>query len=311
MSENKNELQNLRQRLFASKSGRQSVKYKRLFISGNGKEFNIRLLDPSAVDPEGNLFSTVYLHGGFYHPNYDHDYASTFHCGGKNCPLCEAVKELSKEEEAKNLPSNQREAWKKRCRRYTLYWGVNLDNGELSLIHVPASAPRDKESVQDMLFNSIAKATDQGLNPFSSTDGHNIHMSSKRVNNTDKWSIKVDPKKTNVDEKFVDLMTKVKVLSTVYKTYEHEHLQAIAEGRPIVYNQDQTKEEVSQDVGKVNTESDANFEQEIGESDMTQQIVEDPSSNDQVFFDDDDFEEVPADSELDEKLENLFQDDED
>lgn len=309
MSESK-EIQNLKQRLFASKSGRATVKYKRLYLSGNGKEFNIRLLDPSAIDPEGNLFATVYLHGGFYHPNYQHDYPSTFHCGGKNCPLCEDAKQEAQKEEAQKLPTDQRQAWRKRCKRYTVYWGINLDNNELSLIHVPASAPRDKESVQDILFNTIAKAVEQDMNPFAAVDGHNISISSKKVNNQDKWNIKVDPKKTSIESKFVAMMEKVKILSQVYKTYSQEHLLCVAEGRPIKYDQDETKEEVKSDIGKVVNEDHGDFESDLEESDMAQQIIEDPSNEDSVFFEET-FEEVPSDSDLDDKLESLFSDDDD
>ena len=79
----------LTDRLNKASKGNNFPQYKRVFIQGKGKEYNLRFLSTALVDPDDTPFVIKYIHSGHFHPNYQSEYPSKFAClGGKSagCP---------------------------------------------------------------------------------------------------------------------------------------------------------------------------------------------------------------------------------
>lgn len=281
-------MSNLKQRLYASKSGKNTIPYKRLFLQ-SGKEYNLRFLTTEFIDAAGNLFARVFLHGGYKHPNYQQKYTSNFRCLGKNCPMCADFKEQRELE--KNLPKEQRIAWRKKSIPYAVYWAINLDNNELSLVHVPMMSAKDKKSIQDIIFEHFLEAAEQDKDPFSLKSGNDVFISIKMVDNVPKVHVTIKEETTAVSEKVQKMASQLVPFEKVYKQYSKEQLQNIVDGVQIVFNndkknQEKNKEEVKTEMNEVNNEDESNF------------IIDEGMMNE--------FDDSSSESELSEELDTLF-----
>lgn len=255
-----------RSRLLKAKSGVNAPSYKRVFLGSGGREFRLRFLDPKLIDGEGAPFSYVYLHGGFKHPNYpDQTYPSNFRCGGKGCALCEVAREMGKEEKDNNVPRDQKKAWRMQARKYAIYWAINRENNEISLVHVPDSSfNKDEETLNQVLSNKLLELDEMGLTPFDLKDGMDIVITSQAVDKKVKFSINEDSQSIGpVEEMIAKKFRNMKPLSQVYKQYSKEDLASIARGEKIVYGEAKQEQHAQEEKRKVETEersiSEENF----------------------------------------------------
>lgn len=253
-------------RLNEAKSSRKSAKYKRKYLSGGGKEFKLRFLSTEEIDVDAAPFKNVWLHGGFFHPNYSNKFPSTFHCVFKDCPLCRIAKEDSEIETATNVPRKEKSAWKKMRRKYSVYWALDLVTNDLLLVHVPDfSYRKDELTLQELLFEKLKSFGEIGNDPFSFDKGHVVSITSKMVNNKNKWIITIDQKFHQVDDEVRARLKELKPLSEVYAQLSKEELEYIAKGKPykellqqkaieVKEELDKDEVEVSEDVETYNEE---------------------------------------------------------
>lgn len=241
-------MSDFRNRLLKAKSNVQAPTYKRLFVSPTqGREYCLRFLDPKVIDGEGLPFAYVYLHGNYMHPNFDQKFPSNFRCGGKGCPLCTDARAISKKEKDDNVPKNERQAFKKQARKYAIYWAINEENGELTLVHIPDfSYSESEETINQMLANKLLELDEMGLAPFDLKLGMDIVISTTAVDKKIKFSIHQDNQSTKeVPQLVVKKLEQMKPLNLVYKKYTTEELDKVVKGEKIAYGQAK-EEQISQ-----------------------------------------------------------------
>lgn len=287
--------QKLKNQLNKSKSGSNKVSFKRLFLT-SGKEYVLRPVSTELQDPDSPLFKVINLHGGFKHPNYDNEYASNFVCGAKGCPLCLNARELAKSEKA--LPKEQRTAWKKLRKSYAMYFMINQENKELTLVFVPndvfqKAEPQEdgstkwvptSESLQDILFKKLESAADQNINPFDLKEGCNIHISSTVIDKVTKWSVSVSNEKNPItDNGIIKKLEHVDLLTAIYKRLPNADLQHIADGTRIPSSKENDANKTAQKDQAVNHNVHSASEQEYEETsfkddqDLESQLLGDDS----------------------------------
>lgn len=237
-------------RLMKAKNGAKTPPYKRMFITTNqAKDYRLRFLDPQVISDDELPFKYVYLHGGYKHPNYEQQYTGNFRCGAKGCPLCADARALSKKEQEDKVPKGQKEAWKKQSRKYAIYWAINKENNELTLVHIPDFAySKDQETLNQIVSNKLIEIAETGINPFDLDEGMDVLISAQAVDEKFKFSVTADNKtKGPVEEKQVNLLKRMKALTDVYKQYKHDELDKIAKGEKIVYGEEKNNKEAQQE----------------------------------------------------------------
>jgi len=289
--------QKLKNQLNKSKTGSSKVSFKRLFLT-SGKEYVLRPVSTELQDPDSPLFKIINLHGGFKHPNYDNEYASNFVCGGKGCPLCIHARELAKAE--KNLSKEQKTSWKKLRKSYAMYFMINQENKELTLVFVPndvfqkAEQQPDgstkwvptSESLQEILYKKLESAADQNINPFDLKEGCNIHISSTVIEKVTKWSVSISTEKNPVtDNGLIKKLENVDLLNAIYKRLPNSDLQHIADGTRIPSNKEK-------EVNK-NQQKDQSLNQNVhsaSEQDYDETVFKDDQDLEAQLLGDDSFE---------------------
>lgn len=300
-------MSDFRNRLLKAKSNVQAPTYKRLFISpSQGREYRLRFLDPKVIDGEGLPFAYVYLHGNYMHPNFDQKFPSNFRCGGKGCALCADARAISKKEKEDNVPKKEKQGFKKQARKYAIYWAINEENKELTLVHVPDfSYSQNEETINQMLANKLLELDEMGLAPFDLTSGMDIVITTTAVDNKIKFSINEDSQSQKaVSPLIVKKLEQMKPLSQVYKKYSPEELEKIAKGEKIAYGQAKT-EETSQKAKsefkkeeKSISEENFNFSEESDSGELDDLLTGDVNMDDFTM-------EEPTSQALSERLKRL------
>lgn len=268
--------QSFKNQLNKSNTGNAKVQFKRLFIQ-SGKEYVLRPVSTVLQDPDSLLFKKIALHGGFKHPNYDNEYPSNFVCIGKGCPLCKHANDLAKSEKANNVAKDQKTAWRKQRKLYAMYFMINQENQELTLVFVPNDVfkkavnhedgttewvPTSK-SLQELLYEKLSSAADQDINPFDLNNGRNIHISSTVVEKVTKWSVSISNEKQVVSDKnMLKKLENVDLLTSIYKKLSVEDLQHIADGTKIPSKKEAAEQRIDKKESKISEQAQSISEQD-------------------------------------------------
>lgn len=276
-------------RLMKAKNGTKTPPYKRMFITTNqAKDYRLRFLDPKVISDDQLPFMYVYLHGGYKHPNYNQEYTGNFRCGGKGCPLCLDSRAMQKKEKDDNVAKKDKQAWKKQSRKYAIYWAINQDNKELTLVHIPDfSYSQDQETLNQIVSNKLIEFAELNLNPFDLKEGMDVIISAQAVD--DKFKFKVDydnNSKGPVEEKQVNLLRRMKALSDVYKVYKPYELDKIAKGERIEYGEERQNKEAQQEKAESATEqhsmSEESYEMDASNSSELDALLNENMSMDHL-----------------------------
>lgn len=312
----------LAQRVRLSESNLTKIPYKRLYLNGNGKDYNLRFLSTEYIDISKRPYSKIWLHGGFFHPNYDAKYASTFRClGFEKCPLCKKVKELK--EIQKNYSSKEdKDAWKKQSRPYSLWWALNKENNELSLVHVPNFTfhiPKEGEEKEPTLHELLVKAllgVADTIDPLDFKNGCDVKIEQRVVNGSTVYDIEFETNRPyEVDKETVQKMKYVKKLQEAYPKNDENYLDHIARGEKIPYGNDAKEQENKVEKQKVSKEVQEEQIEAVSTNDLEDSI--------KALMDGDEFDLNSLDDESDDdfdaskltegqkKLRGIFSSDED
>lgn len=312
--------QNLKNRLAKAQSGVQKPSYKRLYLNGKGKEFKLRLLSTEHNDVEATPFFKVDLHGGYKHPNYEQEYSSNFRCPKKTCPMCSDYFDTLKRE--KGFDKSNRTAWKKEVRRYSMYWAINRENNELTLVYVPDIRKiKNKDgtwqergsTLQSILYNKLMSAADQGMDPFSLKDGNDIIIKSRAIDGKAQYDVYIENEKNSVDEKTIQKLKTLPALRDVMQTYSIEDLKKIVSGEKITSKKQDDDKEVKVKQESIKTDISNFSEEDLSPEDVSNFELSDDDkllSDELPEFSDSDDEPVSKSNSISEKLRNLkFSDD--
>lgn len=291
----------LAQRIRLSESNLTKIPYKRLYLNGNGKDFKLRFLSTEFIDVSKRPYSKVWLHGGFFHPNFESQYPSTFKCiGHKKCPLCHKVNQL-KEEQKHYSNKADRDSWKKQSRPYSLWWAINKENNELSLVHVPNfnfHIPKEGEEKEPTLHELLVKSflsVANDIDPLDFKDGCDVNIEQRVVNGSTVYDIEFETNKPyEVSKDFVQKMKHVKKLQEAYPTRDEKYLDYVARGEKIPYG----NEEETQSVEKEKKE----VVQKVKEESITEISTDELEDSIKALMDGEDFDM----SSLDEEEEDSF-----
>ena len=272
--------QKLKSLLLKAQTGSRTPKYKRVFVSGNGTEYRFRPLSTEKIDPQAIPFKKVSMHGGYKHPNYEGDYTSNFRCIGKDCPMCKDSRALKKTEYDNNIPRKMKTAWKKERNRYSLIWGINRENDELTLFLIPDTdrfkKVKDKDTgkeewkkvnttCHEILFQKLMNAAENNQDPLSYTDGNDIIIKSKKVDGVVKWDISIDSEKNSVSEEVLKKFSEFPKLDDLYQKYSQEELEYIVKGKP--FNKNISKQKAKEEKEEFNQEVNDISNEDISEDD--------------------------------------------
>ena len=261
--------QKLKSLLLKAQSNSKTPRYKRVFVSANGNEYRFRPLSTELMDPNEVPFKKVNLHGGYKHPNYDGKYTSNFACVGKDCPMCKDARALKKVEYENNVPKNMQTGWKKQKNRYSLIWGINREDNELTLFLIPdtdrfvkVKDPKEGEkewkkvntTCHEVLYQKLMNAAESNQNPFNYKGGNDIVINSKKVDNKTNWDIYVDSETNDVDEKILEKFKEFPKLDTLYTPYSKEELEYIVKGKP--YDKNLSKQKKQEEKEEFENESE-------------------------------------------------------
>jgi hypothetical protein len=295
--------QKLKTLLQKAQSGSRTIPYKKMFITANGTEYRFRPLSTLLIDPKEVPFIKVRLHGGYKHPNFEGSFASNYRCLGKDCPMCVDVKAIKNVEYTNNLSRELRTAWKKDKSQYAILWAINLDNNELTLVMIQDTdrfkKMKDEKTgkdewkkinttCQEIVFNKLMTAAENGLDPFDYDAGNDIVIKSKKVDNVVHWDVSVINEKNSVPAEIREKLKNVPKLEDLYKKYTKEELEYIVKGKP--FNKDLTKQKVAEvkesTEEKVSDISNETFEEDSSDSDEAALLGDDSSFEDDDSYSD-------------------------
>lgn len=287
--------------LKANSGSSKRVTYKKMFITSSGTEYRLRPLSTSLIDPNEVPFIKIRLHGGYKHPNFEGDFSSNYRCIGKDCPMCADVKEIKKVEFKNQLPRDMRSAWKKEKNQYAVMWAVNTENDEITLVLVPdtdqfkkvkdesgeESWKKVNTTCQEILFNKLMNAAENGLDPFDYNAGNDIIIKSKKVDYVVHWDISVVSTKNAVTEEIKKKLQALPKLEDLYKKYTKEELEYIVKGKP--YNKDMLKQKETEEKEETSEVADSISNESFSDSDSDYSSDDEALlSEDSLSYDDDD-----------------------
>lgn len=228
--------------LYKNRNNSKAPQYKRSFPRANGQDFRYRPLSGEIINPNNpELFAEVVLHSNIPHPDFPNNkYGSNFRCLGKGCPLCRDYFETREMEFKAGIKNG--DSWKKRGRKYAIYWELDRTNkDEITLVHVDNTPyivknkkTKQNEKVgytlQELKFFAIEAALNKNLTPFDYRKGNDIIMRSKKVDNKVKWNIFVDENVNAVPQDVLNKLKDLPQLSQIYKQYTWEELECVVRG---------------------------------------------------------------------------------
>lgn len=314
MSEKKKE--ELLKRINNAKNSSDRINYKRLWISGNGQDHQLRLLSTEYIDEQARPFSKVWLHGGFFHPNYDNKYPSTFRCiGFKKCPLCAKVIEVNKSKKGinkANFNEEQKNNWKRNSNRYTLYWAVNMANNELSLVHVPdftysysKDADENPPTLHELIEDKLIELAGKGIDPLDFEKGRNLVITQRKVKNETIYEVSFEDEVSPVSKDIVNKMKKVKKLQDCYPKKDVEELQSIADGQKILKGAEADTEQKNKEKEEVSQKEEEIQETHFEEFDDASDLLAGDDFPDDLYADDEAMEASEYQDQMLEKLNNI------
>lgn len=190
-------------------------KIPRFEIKGEGI-FRFRIIG-NLIDPEELPFEQVFIHLGFTHPNLG--IKVPIHCNGKNCSLC-AYHRQKENQGAAN-------AWTYKCNQRFIYYALDEEN---KLVLLSLTFTQQNEVQAEMI--GMLKS---GVNIMDLNAGRWIEITSRKINNRQKYVVNVEDVNHAIPEDMRTLVRSCRPLKGYYSAYSEEDLKKILRGEKIQF----------------------------------------------------------------------------
>jgi hypothetical protein len=175
---------------------------------------------PNAISPNDVFYYRIFLHYGFFHPNFQN--YSTLRCLGKGCPLCREAKK----KEADKHP----EAWRFKSTPNFLYYVVD-NNGDFAFVRLSLPAHTEVQKAFDKRLAGDVNPVDLNHGRIAELRLDKIVEEDNRKKN--KWTCNFLSDPNTVSDKIIKRLKDAPSFEDLYAPNTVDDLELILKGKKI------------------------------------------------------------------------------